>query len=119
MDGSRFPESMSRLEDVLIEQLIERLGKAVDGFVITESRDEPTPWLTLQFRVFDYLPIAYTYDRGRGGFSVDYGERRIGMKVPQPVNGITSVADVKTMVEAFADIARLWVPDKFLDSRGW
>ena len=119
MAGSRFPESMARLEDVLIDALTSRLGKGAAGFVVTESRDEPTPWLTLEFRVFDYLPVVYIYDRGRGGFSVDYGSRRIGMKVPQPPMGVDSAADVAEMVDAFAEIARLWVPDKFLAARGW
>jgi len=56
MAGSRFPESMSRL-DVLIDALTGRLGKAVGGFVVSESRDRPTPWLTLEFRVFDFLRV--------------------------------------------------------------
>jgi len=48
--------------------------------------------------MFDYLPVIYMYDRGRG---------------------IASIADVDVMVAAFADIARLWVPDKFLRAREW
>lgn len=119
MSGSRFPESMDRLEDVLIDALRARLGKAAAGFVVTETRDEPTPWLTLEFRVFDYLPVVFIYDRGRGGFSVDYGARRIGMNVRQPTGGISSPTDVEDMVGDFAQTARLWVPDKFLDARGW
>ncbi|MEZ3161925.1 hypothetical protein AB1K54_15525 [Microbacterium sp. BWT-B31] len=115
----RFPGSMSRLAEVLIDALRARLGNAVGGFVVSESRDQPTPWLTLEFQVFDYLPIVYFYDRGRGGFSVDYGSRRIGMKVPQPVVGLRSVEDVATLVDAFAEVARLWVPDKFLEAHGW
>ncbi|GAA3638885.1 hypothetical protein GCM10022200_22830 [Microbacterium awajiense] len=114
-----FPESMTRLEDVVIDSLRARLGAAVAGFVVAETRDEPTPWLTLEFRVFDYLPVVFVYDRGRGGFSVDYGARRIGMNVPQPTSGIASPEDVAQMVDAFADTARLWVPDKFLEARGW
>ena len=41
------------------------------------------------------------------------------MNVPQPPMGVDNAADVATMVEACVDIARLWVPDKFLTSRGW
>ncbi len=114
-----FPESMTRLEEVVIDSLRARLGAAVAGFVVAETRDEPTPWLTLEFRVFDYLPVVFVYDRGRGGFSVDYGARRIGMQVPQPATGIASPDDIAEIVDAFADTARLWVPDKFLKARGY
>lgn len=114
-----FPESMTRLEHVVIEALRARLGAAVAGIVVAETRDEPTPWLSLEFRVFDYLPVVFVYDRGRCGFSVDYGARRIGMKVPQPPTGISRPDDIAEMVDAFAETARLWVPDTFLEARGW
>lgn len=46
---------------------------------MTEIRDSPTPWLTLEFNLYDFLPVAFFYDRGWGGFSVDYGSRRVSL----------------------------------------
>jgi hypothetical protein len=57
MAGSQFPESMEGLARMNIAGLQARIGDAAAEFVVAEKRDAPTPWLTLECTVFDYLPL--------------------------------------------------------------
>ena len=119
MAGSRFPESMDTLARDIIAGLQRRLGSAIDDFAVSEARDAPTPWLTLECTMFDDLPLVFFYDRGRCGFSVDYGSRKIRLATPSGPAGLRSHADLERFLDDVVLAARERVPDKFLTARGW
>jgi len=109
--------------DVLARDLIAglrlRAGTGVDDFAVTETRDAPTPWLTLECTMFDYLPLVFFYDRGRCGFSIDYGSRKIRLARPAGAAGLRSQADLDDFLDEVIVAARERIPDKFLAARGW
>lgn len=119
MVGSQFPESMDGLARKIIAGLRERIGDAAGDFVAAEKRDAPTPWLTLECTVFDYLPLVFFYDRGRCGFSVDYGARKIELARPRGPLGLRSEQDLDTFLDDVVAASRERIPDKFLAARGW
>lgn len=108
---------MDAVTDLLIDALDAHFGDAVVGYTVPESRDEPTPWLTVKFAVYGYFPIVFTCDRGRFGFGVDYGTTAVPVALPQTISrdleGPQAVAEV---VEAFDEAIRLRIPDKYLRS---
>jgi len=119
MAGSRFPESMDTLARDIIAGLQQRLGSAVYDFAVSETRDAPTPWLTIECTMFDYLPLVFFYDRGRCGFSIDYGSRKIRLARPSGPAGLRSHEDLERFLDEVVVAARERVPDKFLAARGW
>ena len=119
MAGSQFPESMDGLARMIVAGLQARIGDAAAEFVVAEKRDAPTPWLTLECTVFDYLPLVFFYDRGRCGFSVDYGARKVGLARPQGPLGLRTAEDLEVFLDEVVVAARERVPDKFLAARGW
>lgn len=118
MAGSRFPESMNALTDYVVAGLKRRLDDAVDDVEVRESRDSPTPWLTLECTLFDYLPVVFTYDRGFCGFGVDFGSRGTPLAPREPL-AVRSAQNIDVLLDQAVEQARLRIPDKFLESRGW
>ncbi|MDI9891376.1 hypothetical protein [Microbacterium sp. IEGM 1404] len=111
-------DSMEQLARRLVLELRSR-GDVADGAAVTEIRDSPTPWLTLEFTLYDFLPVAFFYDRGWGGFSVDYGSRRASLLTLTDVHFDHGRVRVAKAVDDVLTAARLRIPDKFLAARGW
>jgi len=116
--GSLPTNSMDQLARDLALELRSR-GDVASDSAVTEIRDSPTPWLTFEFTLYQFLPVAFIYDRGRGGFSVDYGGRRVSLLKLQDDHFDNGRVDVKRAVNDVLAAARLRIPDKFLESRGW
>lgn len=119
MAGSLFPESMDTLTRSIISGLRARLGSAAQDFTVTESRDQPTPWLTFECTVYEFLPLTFVYDRGHCGFSVDYGSRKVSLARPRGVLGLRDADDLEVFLDEVVVAARERIPDKFLAARGW
>lgn len=114
--GSR-SHRMDALTDLLLDAFEAHFGDAVQGYTVSESRDEPTPWLTVEFVVYGYFPIVLTYDRGRFGFGIAYGSTAVPVSIPPMISReLESPGAIAEAVEAFDAAIRLRIPDKYLES---
>lgn len=94
-------------------------GDVADDVSVTEIRERPTPWLTLEFTLYDFLPVAFAYDRGRAGFGVSYGSRSVSLLKLTNVHFDHGRVQVAKAVDDVLAAARLRIPDKFLAAHGW
>ncbi|WP_230006699.1 hypothetical protein [Microbacterium sp. Bi128] len=60
-----------------------------------------------------------TAGRGRAGFSVDYGSRRVSLLELADVHFDHGRVQVAKAVDDLFTAARLRIPDKFLAAHGW
>lgn len=118
MDAGQTVDSVEQLARSLALELRSR-GDVADDAAVTEIRDRPTPWLTLEFTLYDFLPIAFVYDRGRAGFSVDDGSRSVPLLKLTNLHFDHGRVRVAKAVDDLLTAARLRVPDKFLAAHGW
>lgn len=116
MARSLSASSMDQLARDLALELRYR-GDVASDSAVTEIRDAPRPWLTFEFTLYEFLPVAFIYDRGRGGFSVDYGGRRVSLLKLRDDHFDNGRVIVKKAVDDVLAAARLRIPDKFLESR--
>lgn len=118
MDEGLTVDSMEQVARRLVLELRSR-GDMADGAAVTEIRDKPTPWLTLEFTLYDFLPVVFVYDRGHAGFSVDYGSRPVSLLKLTDAHFDHGRVQVAKAVDDVLTAARLRIPDKFLAAHGW
>ncbi|MFF8186644.1 hypothetical protein ACF044_05230 [Microbacterium sp. NPDC016588] len=118
MDKGQAVDSMEQSARSLASELRSR-GDIADDAAVTEIRDRPTPWLTLEFTLYPFLPIAFVYDCGHAGFGVDYGSCSVPLLTLTDVHFDHGRVRVGKAVDDLLTAARLRIPDKFLAAHGW
>ena len=72
---------------------------------------------SINFQAYNYFFIILNYDRGRIGFSIQYGEKSfIGLENSQKWYEQT---DFDILCKELQEQLELRIPDKFLEANGW
>lgn len=95
------------------ESAVRRTANAVSGF------HHPRVASPGRSGLGNFLPVAFFYDRGSAGFSVDYGSRRVSLLKLTDVHFDRGLVQVAKAVDDVLTAARLRIPDKFLAAHGW
>lgn len=115
MCGLQHEKSMM-MADEIIAMLKNYFGEKIDDFAISGATDIPYTMFSIEFRLYNYFPIIFNYDRGRFGCAISYGGNGIGLESSQKWY---DEADMNIFLKELEEQIELRIPDKFLIHYGW
>jgi hypothetical protein len=109
-------EKSMMMADEIIAMLKSYFGEKIDGFVVSDATDIPYTMFSIEFRLYNYFPMIFNYDRGRFGCAISYGVNGVGLKNSQQWY---DEADMDIFLKELEEQIELRIPDKFLKFYGW
>ena len=95
----------------------EKFGERVDDFCISDVSDDGNQrTFSDEFKAYDYFPVRITYEKGRFGCSIVYGDKLISLQNSQQW---WDEADFDLFFKELQTELELRIPDKFLEAHGW
>lgn len=83
---------------------------------VLDQMDDPYTVFSIQFVLYKYFNIVYSYDRGRFGCSIVNGDVGIGLDNSQKWY---DSADLNVFLKELGHQIELRIPDKFLEHYRW
>lgn len=110
-------QNSDEIADFVIEQLEKTFGDSVDDFGVFNIIEDPNHMhLNISFQAYNYFIILFTYDMGRFGCSIQFGQHTVGLPNSQKW---FDEADFSIFFKELKEELELRIPDKFLKARGW
>lgn len=109
-------KNSDNLSDEIIDKLSNYFGDRIGAFSVYNMIDEPHIAFNINFELYHYFIINFSYDRGSIGCSVPQGKYGIDLKNSQEWY---DRADMDIFLQELEQQIELRIPDKFLEYNGW
>jgi hypothetical protein len=109
-------EGYENIAREVINSFENRFKDNVEDFTVLRGFDSPYTEFTMNFKLYNYYILKFTYDRGLFGCSICYGS------VSVPIDNSQKwydKADLDIFCAELDEQIRLRIPDKYLAHYGW
>lgn len=110
-------KNVDEMSDFIIDGMCDFFKDRIKDFVVKDIVDDVNhKSFSIEFSAYDYFPIVFSYEMGRMGYSMCFGNRTIALENSQKW---WDEANFDVFFKELKEELELRIPDKYLKAHGW